>query len=898
MRVSVFLFGLFVLVSMSACGGSGSGAGSDSAEQPGNRDPALFGSGENFVNFESGQVRPLALSAGADRLFVTNTPNATLDIFRVDDDGLQLQQRVPVGLEPVAVAIRNEDEVWVVNHLSDSVSVVDVSATPARVVKTLLTGDEPRDIVFAGESGALAFITTAHRGQNGPNDVAIDAALTQADIDRADVWVFDAAATGNTLGGDPVAVVSMFGDTPRALASSNDGEQVYVAVMNSGNQTTAVGENGIAKSGPVQSSDGALHPDTGLIVQFDGQRWRDETGAATDLNDTSYDSMVPFSLPDYDVFVLSADRAPQVLGQISGVGTTLFNMVENPATGVLYVSNTESLNVNRFEGPGVAATSVRGNFIRNRITLVDDGEVTARDLNSHLDRTTSSATPMQRELSLAQPTGMVVSENGQTLYVAALGSARVAVYDTDELMDVGVIADRDSQITLSSGGPTGLVLDESRERLYVLTRFENKLAIVDTRTRSEIESLQLFNPEPARVIAGRKFLYDASQMSSHGDASCASCHVFGDTDALAWDLGNPDAEVIANPNQFVNRFLAPDDDAVFHPMKGPMSTQSLRGLTDAGPMHWRGDRTGQSATGQESLEIAAFREFNVAFPELLGRSSELTATQMQQFAEFALTLTYPPNPVRSLDNSLTASQQAGRDIYMNQATTGEVFTCNNCHTLDPANGHFGTSGLSSVEGEDISQEFKVPHLRNMYQKVGKFGNSGRFSGTQDDFGPQIRGFGFMHDGNMDTLDSFFQGSVFQFDDDPQRNDEKRTQVVDFVLAFDSNMAPIVGQQVTLSPDTGTDTDARIDLLKSRTAASECDLVAKGVLQGEARGYLYRGTELFESDRGEMIDYQQLRAAARDTDGAITFTCVPPDSGVWLGIDRNQDGVPDGQSPSR
>jgi YVTN family beta-propeller protein len=50
----------------------------------------------------------------------------------------------------VAVAARSDGEVWVVNHLSDSVSVVDVAADPPRVVRTLLIGDEPRDVIFAG----------------------------------------------------------------------------------------------------------------------------------------------------------------------------------------------------------------------------------------------------------------------------------------------------------------------------------------------------------------------------------------------------------------------------------------------------------------------------------------------------------------------------------------------------------------------------------------------------------------------------------------------------------------------------------------------------------------------------------------------------------------------------
>ncbi|HEV2988272.1 MAG TPA: hypothetical protein VG759_07515, partial [Candidatus Angelobacter sp.] len=117
--------------------------------------------GPSFLEFESGQVRPIAMSPDGTKLFATNTPNGTLEIFNITTSGLALQTRVPVGMEPVAVAARNNNEVWVVNHLSDSVSIVSLTGAP-HVTRTLLVGDEPRDIVFAG-SPARAFITTAHR---------------------------------------------------------------------------------------------------------------------------------------------------------------------------------------------------------------------------------------------------------------------------------------------------------------------------------------------------------------------------------------------------------------------------------------------------------------------------------------------------------------------------------------------------------------------------------------------------------------------------------------------------------------------------------------------------------------------------------------------------------------
>jgi hypothetical protein len=200
--------------------------------------------------------------------------------------------------------------------------------------------------------------------------------------------------------------------------------------------------------------------------------------------------------------------------------------------------------------------------------------------------------------------------------------------------------------------------------------------------------------------------------------------------------------------------------------------------------------------------------------------------------------------------------------------------------------------LSTVEGPDISQQFKVPHLRNMYQKVGKFGNSGKFSTDMNTYGDQIKGFGFMHDGGMDTLDKFLQGSVFQFDSDPIRNDQKRGQVVDFVMVMDSELAPIVGQQITLTSASSTATISRIDLFRARALLSraECDLIVKGVINGELRGFLMDPNGSYQSDRKSLVlSDSELRNLVNTANQTLTFTCVPPGSGTWMGIDRDEDG---------
>ena len=80
-----------------------------------------------------------------------------------------------------------------------------------------------------------------------------DPQLTTPGVPRADVWVFDPANLGTTLGGTPLQIMSFFTDTPRALAVSPDGNTVYVAGFKTGNQTTTV-QQGRVCTGFQQSS--------------------------------------------------------------------------------------------------------------------------------------------------------------------------------------------------------------------------------------------------------------------------------------------------------------------------------------------------------------------------------------------------------------------------------------------------------------------------------------------------------------------------------------------------------------------------------------------------------------------------------------------------------------------
>ncbi len=836
----------------------------------------------SFLNFESGHVRPLALSPNGQRLFAVNTPDDRLAVFDVTQFGLDLVAEVPVGMEPVAVAARTDDEVWVVNHLSDSVSVVridPVDVTLSRVIRTLHTCDEPRDIVFAGPGGSRAFVTTARRGQRCP----VPADLTTEGIGRAVVQVFDATSLGAPLGGTPIANLVLFGDTPRALAVSDDGSRVFAAIFHSGNQTTTINESAIPDGGEANGGlpdppPGAFPggPEVGLIVKFNplAGTWEDETGR-------DFSPLVPFDLPDLDVFEIDANApTPAEVGSTASVGTILFNMAVRPGTTKVFVTNLESGNHVRFEGivPD-GEHGVRGHIAEDRISIVDAGAVTAVHLNPHIDFSVSPGPPSEIAASMALPLGMAFSSDGQTLYVAAFGSRRIAVFDADTLES----GDASKEFIEVGGGPTGVVLDEALDRLYVMNRFDQRIGIVtslsDTKKRAQTQTVSLhYDPSPPKVRKGRRHLYGAAETSGHGDAACASCHVFGNMDDLAWDLGDasPGAAPFPNPNPFRN-----GSGSDFHPLKGPMTTQSLRGLADAGPEHWRGDRTGAKLGGDPLDEDLAFKTFNVAFVGLMGRDSEIPDAHMQEFADFALTIRYPPNPIRALDDAPTPAEAAGEAFFVGTPVDGGK-TCDFCHRLP-----LGTDGFSSVEGE--TQEFKIAHLRNLYQKVGMFGvPPGSLVPPTGNLGPQVRGFGFLHDGSIATVFDFYQAPVFNFSSDTERRN-----VEAFALAFDTGLKPMVGQQVSVDSSNLNDASvvAAIDEMIARDEAGDCELIVKGVVGGEARGAVYAGGNKFRTDRASdgLVGKNAVRGLAATPGQEQTYTCVPPGSGVRMGIDRDGDG---------
>jgi hypothetical protein len=193
-----------------------------------------------------------------------------------------------------------------------------------------------------------------------------------------------------------------------------------------------------------------------------------------------------------------------------------------------------------------------------------------------------------------------------------------------------------------------------------------------------------------------------------------------------------------------------------------------------------------------------------------------------------------------------------------------------------------------------TQFLKVAHLRNLYTKVGMFGmpavpffNAGDNGHTGD----QIRGFGFLHDGSTDSVFRFLNAAAFSF----PGGDSQRRQVEQFLLAYDSNLKPVVGQQITSTSANRAVTDPRLDLLIARAAAGDCDLVVSGVIAGESRSGRRLADGTFETDKAAEAPLSEtaVRDLVQSFATALTFTAVPLGTGTLFGIDRDDDGILNG-----
>lgn len=755
--------------------------------------------GSAHAQFEARQLHPLELTSDGSRLLAVNAAGAFLSVF---DPGTAsrpapvLLAEIPVGLEPVTVRARGNDEAWVVNEVSDSISVVDL--TRRQVVATLSVPDEPADVVF---SGNRAFVACGRANR---------------------IAVFD-VETRTEIGSIPLS-----GNFPRALSLSPDGSRLCVAFLLSGNNTTTLHFRDAPPQPAPANPALPAPPRTGLIVA-----------------DT--DPRISYDVLDHDVAEIDPGTL-QVIRYHPGLGTNLFALA-HAADGSLWAAASEARNLIRFE------PALNGIFAESRVARIPvSGAPNIIDLNP---AATAAVIPaFEKEQSLAQP--MALLPAGDSLWLAAFGSDRIAELDAS-----GTILHR-SDLRGSGNpdtvrGPRGLAKSDSLDRLFVFNKLSDTLSVVDLSTRAVVAEVAIasHDPIPAGQRRGRGFFFD-SRRSGNGTVSCGACHFDADNDGIAWDLGDPGGEMLTltgynlslGSNQAVARPV--------HPMKGPMVTQSLCGIGQAGPFHWRGDKQD-------------LREFNASF-EKLQAGNQLAAADMDQVAAYLESLSNHPNPNRQLDDTLKTSV-AGANPVLGRQHFFRHQVCSKCHAEPRGTNHV----IDEFEIVLTTQPVKNSTLEHIYRKTG----------FTPDQAVSLSGFGFTHDGSGHDLPRGHEYDLDTFD----RSPTAEADVMAYILSTSTGTAPAVGKDLILRPG-DPDPAAVRATLESQAALGKCDLVMRGTLGGISVTYLYQpASSSWQPATAELpLGFAEIHTAMVPGD-SLMLLGVPPGCGPLFSIDRDRDGIP-------
>jgi len=787
-----------------------------------------------FVNFEGAQTNPIRISNDGTRLFAVNTPNGTLSVFNLTQPGSPaLIAEIPVGIEPVSVNINpnvsGDDEAWLVNQISNSVSVVAVSK--GIVTDTLYAKTEPADVVFANGN---AFVSVARSNMVNVYNASTHALVTS---------------------------IPLVGEEPRALAVSPNGGTVFVAFALSGNHTTIVPYEISPPPPPPVNPALPPPPQVSLII---------------DASDPAWTKNIKYTMPDNDVAAISTTTLA-VTKYYPHLGTVNLGLAVNPSSGNVYVANTDALNLVMFE------TALNGHIVNHQISSVNPttGQTQIWNLNPGINYA-QLPNPSALATALAMPAAIVFEPSGRYLYIAAFGTDRVGIFDTTagavkNFIEIDPQATGANINPASKRGPRGLALNPGAGLLYVLNRISNTISIVNPSSLTVTAEIPTgsFDPTPAIIKNGRGFLYD-HKLSGNGTGSCASCHIDAEMDLLAWNLGNPSGSMT---------YLQQDSETLaFHPMKGPMTTQTLRGLANTQPYHWRGDQPN-------------FAAFNPAFAGLLG-GSQLSVAEMAAFTNFINTIAFQPNPNLNLDGTLpatlpvpnspqTGDPTAGLNTYINTITGTSGHTCIFCH---PANPGTGTNGrIDAANTQPAGQPMKHSQLRNQYQKTNANFAKGAVS---------VNGFGFNNDGTDMGIFQFLGGPEFA----PIQSDPSaKANLSAYVLCFNTGTAPTVGYSRTLTAASVNTTAAQSDwsTLQSQAATNPAniDLIANGTIQGQIHGLLYQpATNNYATDTTGLGPFTQAQLTTFIQNGdTLTLMGVPPGSGLRLGLDSNLDGLKNGDA---
>jgi len=773
--------------------------------------------------FLSPQASPIAVAGG--RVFVANTPAGTVDVIQASTHAVVA--RIHVGVEPVSVAVRPDGkEVWVANHVSDSVSVIDTdpgSPTHLQVIATVqdfdpatkaTRFDEPVGIAFANND--KAYVALSSENQIAVIDVARHAVVLRLDIPAQ----------------DPRAIVVRAG-------------RLYVIPFESGNRT--------------QLSGGTGKPD-GNLVTFNAWNHSIATNNVLSLGHV-VDVVKNPKVPDRDLFVFDT-KTDTLVGTVNTLGTLLYGLTVDSA-GVVYIAQTDARNdVNGRAGTrkqGLAELENRA-FL-NRITRIAAKEGWANP-PTFIDLEPLPPRHPGEGMALATPYAIQISDDDSTLVVSAAGSDKLFTMDAASGQILG-------RVTVGAV-PQGIALecgaDGKPSRAWVLNAAADTVSLVDISVPAKpgvVGTLVLADPTEPLVKQGR-IAFETAASSTTATFSCASCHPNGHTDQLLWVLKTP---IVTGGDQIMPRLTMP-----------------IRGLRDTEPYHWDGtlgdpygginaahlDTFVPPNSRVHSQESSARHLIDAGLAATMSREGDSTlnderkpgrllAVDRDAMARFLLAVPYPPAQRRSFDDVLSTEARNGFQLFHvdgdNDPSKPKPNVCGDCHRMP-----FWTSTKTPGTGMD------APTWRGAYDRWFTL-PQGRLNLIDFDFYRRVAERGAPER----NIWQFAWGGRKRFD-----------PVWNMVLEGSTGFSGAFARQVTLDRRTASAafTTALLDALEGAAAEGAVVLQGEGVritegqstpMELEFKGNAKNGSYLDRHRAGKPFARSDLIALAAEGHFVVTFT---------------------------
>ncbi|MBT3637326.1 MAG: hypothetical protein HN531_10325, partial [Opitutae bacterium] len=728
-------------------------------------------------SFLSPHARPIV--AHGDYVFVVNTPCDTIDVLHANSG--RMLRRIPVGIDPVSLAVRPDGrELWVANHVSDSVSVIDLEQskpTFMHVVATIQDIDPKTKATRFDEPVGIAFANSqkAYVALSSENKIAV-----------VDV------ATRKVTKGLPIRA-----QDPRAIMVRND--RLYVIPFESNNKTQLSGGYKI----------------DGKLVTFNAHEHSIANNNVLSLGHVT-DIVKHPRVPDRDLFVFDV-KTDKLIQTVDTLGTLLYGMTVD-SKGTVFVAQTDARNdVNGRAGTKKHGLKELGNrAFLNQVTKVRFEGGKARK-PEFLDLEPLPPENPADGMALATPFAVEVSGNDSTLFVSAAGSDKVFSMDAKSGKVMGRVK--------VGAVPRGIALDPGKagkpSRAWVLNAVDNSVSILDVsnpRSLRVVRTIPLEDPTHFEFKAGR-IAFNQADFSSTKSFSCASCHPDGHTDQLLWVLKTP---IVTGGNQIM-----------------PRSTMPVRGLRDTAPFHWDGipgDPYGgtNSASVRKPVKPNSDPNDPVSTTRHLvdgglastmkqveddstndeGKAGLMNSKERDLLSKFLLGVTYPPAQRRAYDNELSPRAEEGFELFHilgdNDPTKRKPNVCGDCHRMP-----FWVSTNTPGSG------MEAPTWRGAYDRF-LILPQGRLNIIDFDFYRRVAEEGIPER----KIWKFSWGGRSRFD-----------PVWDMVLEGSTGFSGSLGRQVTLNSSTTEDNLSKdlLDALELSASEGAVVLQVEGLIIEEGKG---------------------------------------------------------------